>query len=128
MNRFSLLTIFIIASLAVNAQWQQTNGPFGGRINCLTLKGTEIFTGTYYGGIFLSADNGDSWTSVNNGLFNYYVTTIAVSGSNIFAGTCGNAVFLSTDDGSSWNPSSIGLFNAYINDLEVSGTDIFAGT
>lgn len=70
----------------------QTNGPYGGYVYSLAVSGTNLFAGTYGGGVFLSTNNGTSWTEVNSGLTNTYVWSLAVSGTNLFAGTLG-AVF-----------------------------------
>ena len=36
----------------------------------LAVSGTNLFAGTYGGGVFLSTNNGTNWTAVNNGLTN----------------------------------------------------------
>jgi len=95
----------------------------------LTLSsGTNIFAGTWGGGVFLSTNNGTSWTQVNNGLMNTVVRSLAVSGTNIFAGTSGGGVYLSTSNGASWTEVNNGLKNTYVYALAVSGTNLFAGT
>lgn len=48
-----------------NAQWVQTNGPGGGCIACLAVSGSKIFAGAD-GGLYLSSNNGVSWTAVNS--------------------------------------------------------------
>ncbi len=85
---------FIILSFALvlfgsdlQAQWVQTNGPYGGHINCFAVNGTSIFAGIYYGGVFLSTDNGSIWPAINKGLTNSRIKALAVSGTNIFTGT-----------------------------------------
>lgn len=35
-----------------NAQWQQANGPFVGKIYCFAVSGSDIFAGTYGGGVW----------------------------------------------------------------------------
>jgi hypothetical protein len=75
-----------------SAEWVQTKGPYGGRVISLAVSGGTIFAGTY-GGVFLTANNGASWTEVNSGLMNTEVWSLAVSGENIFAGTYGNGVW-----------------------------------
>ena len=40
----------------------------------------------YGGGIFLSTDNGASWTQVNTGITNTNISSFAISDENIFAG------------------------------------------
>ena len=52
--------------------------------------------------MFLSSNNGSSWSAVNTGLTNTYVYALAISGNNIFAGTNGNGVYLSSNNGCSW--------------------------
>jgi hypothetical protein len=79
------------------------------------------------GGVFLSTNNGASWTAVNNGLTSQYVESLTVSGSNLFAGTYGG-VFLSTNNGASWTAVNTGLTNLTVRSLTVSGTNLFAGT
>jgi photosystem II stability/assembly factor-like uncharacterized protein len=104
------LLILLLVSLGSNtapAQWVQTNGPYGGLVNCFAVSGTNLFAGTR-GGVFLSTNNGTSWTAVNTGLTNTDVTSLAVSGTNLFAGTFGG-VFLSTNNGTSWTAVNTGL-------------------
>jgi hypothetical protein len=51
-------------------QWQPANeGIYGGRINGLTVDPTTNFLYAWGdgGGVFLSTNNGTSWTAVNNG-------------------------------------------------------------
>ena len=110
-------------------------------------NGTEIpslFAGTSGHGIFLSTDNGTSWTAVNDGLprtgdlMNMYntVTSFAVSpnedgGADLFVGTLyTGGIFLSTNNGTSWIPA--GLRDSAITALAVSsnkegGTNLYAG-
>ncbi len=95
------------------------------------ISGSNIFAGTYGGGVFLSTNNGNSWTAVNNGLSvnGLYVYSFAISGDNLFAGTDGG-VFLSTNNGSSWTEVNNGLSEngLVVHSLAISGGNIFAGT
>ena len=81
-------------------------------------------------GIFLSANNGISWTTVNSGLANNTVSSLTVSGGNIFAGTVGSGIFLSTNNGTSWKAVNSGLpfTSTNIQSLAGNGSTIFAGT
>jgi len=69
-----LLSFFAIVVLlgaqSLQAQWIQTNGPYGGGIRCFAVDGFNLFAGTRDGGVFLSTNNGTSWTAVNTGLTN----------------------------------------------------------
>jgi hypothetical protein len=116
----SILLAF--TGMSVNAQWQQTTCPYSGSTRCMTISGSNIFAGGD-DGIFLSSNDGNSWTAVNSGFTNPYAGALAVSGSNIFA--CGNdGVYLSSNNGSNW--TKVDTLNAY--DIAISGSNIFAGS
>ncbi len=114
------------------AQWVQTNSPQGFQIQCLAASGTNLFAGDYQDGVFLSTDNGRSWTGVDSGLTNRNVRSLVVMGANLFAGT-GGGVFLSTNNGTSWTQLKSGLTDTCVNALAfypngTGGTNLFAGT
>lgn len=56
--------LILLCPLAL-AQWVQTNGPCGGFVSCFAISGTNLFAGTN-GGVFLSTNNGTSWTAVSS--------------------------------------------------------------
>ena len=91
----------------------------------LAISDTNIFAGTYVSGVFLSTNNGTSWSQT--GLTHGVVLALAVSGTNIFAGT-DHGVFISTNNGTSWTEVNNGLTNTLVNALAVSGTNLFSGT
>ena len=126
-----LLAVFCLFTNTnpLHSQWIQTNGPYGGDVYCFAVSGTNLFAGTG-DGVFLSTDNGTSWTRASTGLTGTYVSSFAVSGTNLFAGTYGfsGGVFLSTDNGTSWTQASTGLTSTLVSALAVSGTNLFAGT
>jgi phosphodiesterase/alkaline phosphatase D-like protein len=103
-------------------------------VSPIGASGLNLFAGTK-SGLYLSTNNGTSWTAVNTGMANTYIKSLAVSptgtgGTNLFAGTNGG-VYLSTNNGTSWLPINNGLGNND-NGVEsfaiVNGTDIFAET
>ena len=85
-----LLAVFCLFTNTnpLHSQWIQTNGPYGGDVYCFAVSGTNLFAGTG-DGVFLSTDNGTSWTQASTGLTNSVVYALAVSGTNLFAGTDG---------------------------------------
>jgi hypothetical protein len=85
--------IGLLGAQSLQAQWIQTNGPYGGIVNCLAVNGSNVFAGTDGGGVFLSTNNGTSCTAVNTGLMRTFVSSLAVNGSNLFAGTFYGGVF-----------------------------------
>ncbi len=94
-------------------------------VYALAVHGSNLFAGTD-GGVFLSTNNGVSWTAVNTRLTNTGVSALVVNGSNLFAGTGG--VFLSTNNGTSWTAVNTGLTSTSVYSLAVSGLHLFAGT
>ena len=111
-------------------------------ITCLAVSpasggasAANLFAGDGEGGngVFLSTDNGTSWTAVDSGMGYTWVNSLAVSaagngGANIFAGTQNGGVFLSTNNGKSWTLPSTRLSNEVVYALGVEGTNLFAGT
>jgi hypothetical protein len=120
-----LLLIILIAAVNVsNAQWvPDTNGIGYKSEQSIAVSGNNIFTGTINYGVYLSTNNGTSWTQTS--LNNQFIYSLAVNGSNIFAGTYGNGVYLSTNNGTTWTQTA--LINKYVPSLLVVGNNIYAG-
>jgi len=63
MKKLLLLLALIYMANSANAQWQQTNGPNGGEINCIASKLDTIIIGTRTG-VYLSSHSGNNWSPV----------------------------------------------------------------
>jgi photosystem II stability/assembly factor-like uncharacterized protein len=130
-----VLTLFILLSLLPReglGQWVQADSEmgYGSIVNCIVINGNNIFAGTYYGGIFLSIDNGESWIAADSGLANPDDSTVfalAVDNGNLIAGTDGG-IFLTSNNGISWNPIDSGLGSRYNFALASNGDTLIAGT
>ena len=121
------LAIVLLCPFA-SAQWTKTNGPYGGNVSCFAVSDTNVFAGTGWNGIYLSTNNGTSWTAVDSGLPQYTrVNALVASGTKIFAGT-DSGLFESTDNGSGWTIVSAGLSHPSVAALAITGTNLFAGT
>ncbi len=119
----------------------------GGNFNCMTADvtpagDTVLYAGTGSGdlsnsnsGVFLSTDNGGSWSSI--GLGDMDVQAILAfhqpaGASTILAGTRGG-IFRSTNKGLSWDSANVGLADSNVSALaalsgDSAGSTIFAGT
>ena len=77
--------------------WEGREVVSGTTIQALeTNSDGELFAGTYEKGIYLSTNNGDSWSEINNGLTAKRVPALAFdSNGYIYAGTIGGGVFRS---------------------------------
>src|ERR1035437_3456899 len=136
MKHIILCTLFFISFLGCKKssdtlKWTAViNGlPYGTNVHTLAIQGNKIYAGTS-GGVYLSINNCNSWTSVNNGLTKLDVFTLAFQDSNIYAGTWRGGVYLLIDNGSSWIPVNNGLWTDSIRsyELAIQGNNIFAGT
>jgi ligand-binding sensor domain-containing protein len=96
-------------------------------VQTLAVSGTNLFAGTT-DGVFLSTNNGASWTAASSGLTYTQITALTASGTNLFAGSYGLGVDRSTNNGTSWTAASSGLTSTFVLALTVSDTNLFAGT
>src|SRR5271166_5372054 len=94
----SVLFVAIVDPTGVRAQWEQTNGPYGGAVYSLAVSGSNLFAGTGQG-VYLSTDNGTSWIPRNAGLPISNVTALSASMETpsrvVYVGTFGNGVYQS---------------------------------
>lgn len=127
MKKSIVLIFSILLSLSLNAQWEKTNASFGGNINVLEVSGNNIFAGTDEG-VYLSVDNGSSWTQMNNGLTNTMIYSMVIVGTDVFVGTGGKGVFVSSDNGKSWIAVNKGMSNSDVRSLYFYNNNLFAGT
>ncbi|MFA4852248.1 MAG: T9SS type A sorting domain-containing protein [Bacteroidales bacterium] len=123
-----ILTAFISLLNIVNAQWQQVQGLYGGRIDYFAKNNTTIFAGIWGSGVFLSATGGSSWVEANNGLSNYYLYSVAANDQIVFAGT-NMGIYRSTNNGSTWqNVSNVSINTTTIMSVFIyDSTHIFIG-
>src|ERR1035437_2756060 len=122
----NVLFVFCISYFTSSAQWQQTNGPYGGMMNCFAVSGTNIFAGSNNNGVFFSSNNGALWTPVNNGLTSKGISSLSVCGTTVFANTW-YGIFSSVNNGSQWTAVT-GLPGSYVSVMAASPTTIFAAT
>jgi photosystem II stability/assembly factor-like uncharacterized protein len=97
--------------------------------NSFAFSGTNVFAGTY-SGVFLSSDNGSSWTVKNNGLANLFVSSMVTSGTSIYSGSYYGGIYLSTNGGTSWAKTNNGLpaQDLAISRVVMSGSSMVACT
>ncbi|MGA9408552.1 MAG: PQQ-binding-like beta-propeller repeat protein, partial [Bacteroidota bacterium] len=129
----SVVFLLFTTCNSLHAQWVKTNGPGASTTTySLAVSGTNLFAGTEGGGIFLSSNNGISWTAVNTGLpSGTRIDALAINGINIFAGDGSGfqrGIYLSTNNGANWTAVNTGLLSKSISALAISDTNIFAGT
>ena len=119
--------VFLLGAQPCPAQWTQTSGPSVTYVHSLAGKGTMLYAGTT-SGVFVSPDNGATWTARNNGLTTLEAWSLCICDSLLFAGTRGGGAFLSHDDGLTWKAINGGLTNVNVYSFAVVGSTVFAGT
>ena len=125
-KKLLIIIVFAIIDLSAKAQWTQTNGVFGGSVNCMAANGTNIFAAVN-GIVSLTTDNGNTWVLRDTGMTATAVRALSITGSNIFAAT-DTGVYLSSNNGSTWAAVNTGLTNHNAYSLAISGSNIFAAT
>ncbi|MCX6270420.1 MAG: hypothetical protein NTU44_04215 [Bacteroidetes bacterium] len=123
-----LITQFLVLTSTPSfGQWQQTGTPSStNNADAFATLGSSVYAGTWGSGIYVTSNEGTTWTQNNAGLTNLNVTSLVVEGADIYAGTYQGGIYKSTDAGASWAPS--GLSSLWINCFEVIGTEIYCGT
>jgi len=116
--------VLLIFSSSIEAQWVKCNGFSNEDVRSLITFGNNIYGGTIDKGVFISSDNGNSWTRTS--LNNLTVWAFVSIGNTLYAGTDGSGVFISTNNGISWTQTS--LNNKPVLSLTAIGENIFAGT
>ena len=87
----------------------------------LAVSGTSVFAGTELNHLYLSTNDGASWSKTPYPVDD--VPLLAVSGADLYAGSWGNGIFEITNSGTSWTVYPGGLQNTYVYTLNV----VFAG-
>jgi hypothetical protein len=128
-----LLPVMMITLNAkpLKSQWVRTNGPAANYIGSLFVHDRYLHAGTGSGS-FITANNGDSWSEMNNGLTNLNVTEYTATrggpgGDYLFAATWGG-VFRSTNNGNRWFSVSAGITEPALWSIAAKNIRIYAGS
>lgn len=107
-----IIRLFIVCGtivpLRLAAQWQPVGEP--GAAYAIAVQGNLLFSGLQNDSVYVSADQGDTWTTANNGITNASCWWLESIDGTLYNGTQGGPAFRSTDDGASW--TDIGMNGA----------------
>lgn len=120
-----LAVIMLLLHNEVTAQWVQTNGPYGGIISSFVTLGPKLFAGTDHDGLFVSSDNGVSWSPT--GFQGQSVINLATLGNDLFAIVEGD-FFISSDEGNNWEHRDITVPKSGAITIVVKDNVLFVGT
>lgn len=126
--KISLIIFCIFSFQTAKAQWEACNDGLTGYNSYLILCFDDyLFTGCLGYGVYVSSDNGDSWSELNNGIDIDIIKMIRKQ-SKIFAGSYITGMYVTEDTGKSWSEINNGLgAHLRIISLAANGTHIFAG-
>ncbi len=119
-----LITFLFLSHSATNAQWVQTNGPYGADVTSVLIHNSYKFAGTR-NGLYRSVLESNVWQSDNETLKGFWVEALTADSKNIYAGTK-HGLYKTSDEGISW--SSAGLPDRIITALAIKDSLLFAGT
>jgi photosystem II stability/assembly factor-like uncharacterized protein len=127
-NIFAATQNGVFLSTNSGANWSSA-GLDGFGVDHIAICNNNVFASTYgtNGTVYLSSDNGTTWSVSDLGLTEKTVLDFEVYETNIFASTL-NFVFLSSNNGVSWTAVDEGLTAFYYMSLGVNESYLFAGT
>ena len=105
--------------------WTAANG-ITNSVYSLATNGTEIYAGTYDGGVLKSTDNGYNFTHTT-AFSGYQIYSLVATGSYIIAGAfSGTGIYVSANKGTSWTQRNDGLGSSMIRTLFLANGFVFA--
>jgi hypothetical protein len=93
----------------------------------LASSGNNIYAGTFGHGVFLSTNNGISWSPLNVGLTNLNIYSLTASNYMLFAGTINGGLFSLTIGGTVWTERNNGFTSLFVSSIAFSGGNMYAG-
>ncbi|HSR37457.1 MAG TPA: hypothetical protein VLL95_00980, partial [Phnomibacter sp.] len=127
---FVLLLTGILLLPAFRASAQScNNGPAGmGNLNfnALLLSGSSLF-GATSAGLFVSANNGQTWQPVSSpDLRQVEVRQLVASATHLYAATFGRGLYRSADNGQSWQRVTLGYNARFFHSIAAAGSTLIA--
>ncbi|HSP87839.1 MAG TPA: T9SS type A sorting domain-containing protein, partial [Ignavibacteriaceae bacterium] len=122
------LTLIVLLNCMINlsfAQWIHIPAGMENKyIYSMAVNGNNIFAGTSSNGVYLSENNGTSWS--NTSLNNRVIQALYVDNNTVYAGTSEHGIYYTTNNGSNWTQTS--LNNKTIYSITVKDNVLYAGT
>ena len=95
-------------------------------LDALIFRDDKLFVGSENAGVFVSADKGKTWLSINEGLGNLTIRKFAVVDHKLYVGTNGGLYFLN-DNGHKW-ALEYGQNSLQVNGITEFENEIYIGT
>ncbi len=112
---------------AQSLQWVNVIAPAVGAVNCFAVDSSTIYAGTADSGIYVSTNNGISWSAIDGSLNVPSMSALYVRGEGLIAGTFTGGLYRSNNFGESWEHITAGASDFDYTLFDDSGT-VYAGT
>ncbi|MCL2641434.1 MAG: hypothetical protein FWD53_11350 [Phycisphaerales bacterium] len=102
---------FVLGEGGTGGGWDRIEGPEDGGVRCFAEdQDGVIYAGTVSGGVFKSADKGDTWVEVNKGLTHLGITALVATGNgDVIAATSGGGVWRLPKGATNWKEINDGI-------------------
>jgi photosystem II stability/assembly factor-like uncharacterized protein len=131
MKRKFILSIciwmFAIVTLVLSQEWQSCNSGLPNlSARTIVASGNSLYLSLLKNGIYVSNDNGVSWSSKSSEIDGKYLNKIAIADSSIYVTTINAGLLFSSNLGKTW--TTIGQFTDELTDIKILGDTIFLGS
>jgi photosystem II stability/assembly factor-like uncharacterized protein len=94
----------ILTRADASSEWRKAGHSLDGKHVSALMRppGKGVFASVHNGGIFHSADEGETWTARDNGVTSGHVFSLDYNGDTLYAGTEPVSLFRSDDNGANW--------------------------
>ena len=121
--------VFISKDLAASYQRANTGLTDSLHVNDIMFANSRLFAATLNAGVFMSADSGKTWMSINSGLPVMNITKLFYSNGVKYAIAANNTIYSSPLTGTSWTSEQNNLPAGVIpSSLAFYGTNMLLGT
>lgn len=120
----------MLLRLTDNMQWSSMNNglPENQVITSMAYSQNALYAYSYTNGVFVSKDEGQSWTKATNGFYtDWNIRSFASYKDNIFVTTV-KGVYYTTDFGQNWIQMNEGLKNKNVGPLVIFNDTLFVGS
>ncbi len=119
------MIVMLIGCIA-KGQWQQCNGPFGGQIKELKIKGDTIFA-LKSNGLYFTINDGNNWTQFDSLPQNYIFDKFFIC-DNYYIVKLSNKIYYTSNLLINWTLIDIGNPNIQINSVIIKDSNFYAAT
>lgn len=103
--------------------WEETYS-FGSMVSSLNKFGNDYYVTTLGNGIYISQDNGITWSNLNSGLSDLNVTSLTLIGTVLACGTSSNGFYYKR--GNDWVNNKEGIICSTVRSMAITSKAIIA--